>query len=113
MPTHIFFPNELGAVSMVTPVLTCGIPIEEIARKDVPAGVPFIFVDEADLPTDYTFFNAWQGDFSNPHGYGIGPQAWFIEQYEAEIATLDPVVDAGRISQLRVAIAVQQQEMQA
>ena len=49
-----------------------GLTLEEIAAKDVPAGKPFKIVDVADLPSDYTFFNAWEGDFSNPDGHGIG-----------------------------------------
>lgn len=52
----------------------------EVARKDVPAGKPYLFVQEADLPAEDEFFNAWTADFSNPDGYGIGHEAWFAEQ---------------------------------
>ena len=65
---------------MVIPAVDCGLSIEEIARKDVPAGVPYLIVDESDLPDDHTYFNAWEADFSNPHGHGIGHEAWFAEQ---------------------------------
>ena len=46
----------------------------------MPAGVPYKIVNSEDLPQDHTFFNAWEADFSNPDGYGIGAEAWFAEQ---------------------------------
>lgn len=56
------------------------IPVQEVARKDVPAGVPYIFVEDSDIPTDRSTREAWEADFSNPDGYGIGAEAWFLEQ---------------------------------
>lgn len=85
----IVFPFEQG-IAVIKP--TGEIPIEEVARKDVPAGVPFLFVDAANLPGDWTFRAAWQADFSAPHGYGIGAKAWFIEQYHARRAEIEASV---------------------
>lgn len=79
----IVFPNENGGVVFCYPA-DCGIPIEEIARKDVPAGKPFLFVSDELIPKDHTFFEAFEADFSNPDGYGIGPDAWFAEQAKKE-----------------------------
>ena len=45
-------------------------PIEEIGKKDVPAGVPFKIIDSEDLPCDWSFSGAWESDFSKPDGYG-------------------------------------------
>jgi hypothetical protein len=73
-----------GAVALLQPNLGCGLPLMEIARKDVPAGRPFIFVEENQVPQDATFFEAFEADFSNPDGYGIGPVAWFAERAAAE-----------------------------
>ena len=73
-----------GAVALLQPNLGCGLSVTEIARKDVPAGRPFIFVDESEVPTDATFFDAFEADFSNPDGYGIGHAAWFAERAAAE-----------------------------
>lgn len=56
------------------------IAIEEVARKDVPAGVAYKIVDVADIPEDRTFRDAWEADFSSPDGLGIGADAWFAEQ---------------------------------
>lgn len=77
MTKLIIYPGE-ATVAVLYP--TGELPIEEVARKDVPAGVPYLIVQEADIPTDRTFRDAWEADFSNPHGYGIGAEAWFAEQ---------------------------------
>jgi len=74
---NIIYQNNNGGVCLVIP--TGNIPIEEVARKDVPAGLPYLFVIADQLP-DHDFFEAWEADFSNPEGYGIGAEAWFAEQ---------------------------------
>lgn len=38
---------------------------QDQALLSVPQGVPYLVVDAADIPTDRTFRNAWQADFSN------------------------------------------------
>ena len=60
MNSRIIYPNDDGGVSIVIPAAECGLTIEEIAAKDVPAGKPFKIVDVADIPTDRTFRNAWE-----------------------------------------------------
>jgi hypothetical protein len=59
MNQRIIYPTDDG-VSIIIPTLECGLSIEEIAAKDVPAGKPFKIVDVADIPTDRTFRNAWE-----------------------------------------------------
>lgn len=83
MNQTIFYPRDDGGLVMVMPA-DCGIPVEEIARKDVPAGKPFLIVDNADLPEDRAYIDAWTADFSEPDGYGIGADAWFAERAEQE-----------------------------
>lgn len=85
----VIFPNGQGGVTFVYPAPQCGLSIEEIARKDVPAGKPYLIVLDELVPKDHTFFNAFEADFSSPHGHGIGANAWFIEQYQAEIAAIN------------------------
>lgn len=65
---------------MIIPAPGCDLSIEEIARKDVPAGIAYLIVEDTDLPKDDTYFNAWEADFSNAHGHGVGHEAWFAEQ---------------------------------
>jgi hypothetical protein len=60
MNSRIIYPNDDGGVSIVIPASECGLSIEEIADKSVPAGKPYKIVDVADIPTDRTFRNAWE-----------------------------------------------------
>jgi hypothetical protein len=57
---RIIYPTPEGGVAIIIPAPDCGLTIEEIAAKDVPAGVPFRIVEAADIPTDRTFRNAWE-----------------------------------------------------
>jgi len=85
MAQVIIYPNDEGWLSVVTPILSCGIPLEEIARKDVHPGKPYHIIDSSLLPQELTFFTAWEADFSDPDGHGIGPEAWFAEQANKEV----------------------------
>ena len=78
MISYIVYPNGSGGICLVTP--TGELPIGEVARKDVPADTPYLILDADQVPTDHTFFNAWEADFSTPDGHGIGAEAWFAEK---------------------------------
>jgi len=56
---RIIFPTDDGGVAVIVPA-DCGLTIQEIAAKDVPAGKPYKIVDVADIPTDRTFRDAWE-----------------------------------------------------
>jgi hypothetical protein len=60
----IIYPNNNDGICILTPAPECGLTIEEIAAKDVPAGKPWKIVDSADIPADRTFRNAWTADFT-------------------------------------------------
>ena len=60
MTKRIIYPTDEGGVAVIVPAYECGLSIEEIAAKDVPAGKPFKIVDVADIPSDRTFRNAWE-----------------------------------------------------
>jgi len=72
MKKLIIYPNDIS-VSIVVP--TGDLSIEDVAKKDVPFGVPYLFVYDYDLPDISTHEN-WKFDFSNPHGYGLGYEEW-------------------------------------
>jgi hypothetical protein len=74
MSKVIVYPTGDNTFAVVSPILECGIPLNEIARKDVPASLPYLII-EANTLTDTSQF-----DFSTPDGIGIGSQAWFAEQ---------------------------------
>ena len=57
---RIIYPTPEGGVSIIIPAPDCGLTIEQIAAKDVPAGVPYSIVDASDIPSDRTFRNAWE-----------------------------------------------------
>ena len=78
---YVIYPQEEFANSVAIIIPTGEIPIEEVARKDVPKGIPYLIVNKSDMPFEhYDFADSWEADFSNPHGYGIGHEAWFKEQ---------------------------------
>ena len=57
---RIIYPTDDGGVAVIIPAPGCGLTIEEIAAKDVPAGKPFKIVDVADIPSDRNFRKAWE-----------------------------------------------------
>jgi hypothetical protein len=59
MNSRIIYPTNDG-VAIIVPAPECGLTIEEIAAKDVPAGTPYKIVDVSDIPEDRTFRNAWE-----------------------------------------------------
>lgn len=60
MNQRIIYPTDNGGVAVIVPAAECGLSIEEIAAKDVPAGKPFKIVDVSDIPEDRTFRAAWE-----------------------------------------------------
>lgn len=67
--------NGVGANIMI-PNSECGLTIEEVARKDVPEGSPFVILTYNDFPWEDSFnimlpyHKSWVIDFSNPDGIG-------------------------------------------
>ena len=74
MEKRIVFENENGGVSIIVPAPSAGLTIQQIAKKDVPAGKEYWIVDVADIPTDRTFRNAWELDSTMGNAHGIGGQ---------------------------------------
>jgi hypothetical protein len=60
MNQRIIYPTDDGGVAVIIPASECGLTIEQIAAKDVPAGKPYKIVDVADIPSDRLFRNAWE-----------------------------------------------------
>ena len=69
----IVFRNQDGSVGVIHPTQEAinVFGIEAIAKKDVPAGLPYKIVDESEIPSDRTFRNAWEwNDTVEPDGVG-------------------------------------------
>ena len=60
MNSRIIYQTDDGGLAIIVPAAECGLTIEQIAAKDVPAGKPYQIVDVSDIPTDRTFRNAWE-----------------------------------------------------
>ncbi len=60
MEKRIIYPTDEGGVAVIVPASDCGLTIEQIAAKDVPAGKPFKIVDVMEIPSDRTFRAAWE-----------------------------------------------------
>jgi hypothetical protein len=58
MDKRIIYKNDENGINIIVPA-DCGLTIEEIASKDVPAGKAYHIVDVSDIPEDRTFRNAW------------------------------------------------------
>ena len=60
----IIYTNEDGSLAIIHPTQEALqlFPIDEIAKKDVPTGLPYKIVDDSEIPTDRTFRNAWTVD---------------------------------------------------
>ena len=57
---RIIYPTPEGGVAIIIPAPNCELTIEEIAAKDVPAGIPYKIVDASEIPADRTFRAAWE-----------------------------------------------------
>jgi hypothetical protein len=87
MTQRIIYQNNDGGVSIIipTPEALQTLTIDDIAKKDVPAGVAYKIVDTASIPEDRTFRGAWEADITEPDGVGLGYDAWFALQPKQEV----------------------------
>jgi len=56
---RIIYIQDNGVVAVITPSDNCGLTVEQIQAKDVPAGKLSYIVDKSEVPTDRSFRNAW------------------------------------------------------
>jgi len=73
---RVIYQNGDG-VSILIP--TGELPVEVVARKDVPQGVPYKIVEDSEVPDDRTFRAAWEAEEFEPDGYG-DPDGYWEEQ---------------------------------
>ncbi|MSX44193.1 MAG: hypothetical protein F2774_08215 [Actinobacteria bacterium] len=89
MNLRIIYPTDDG-VAIIIPAAECGLTIEEVAKKDVPAGVAYKIVNDDEVPSDRTFRNALKYDLTvdMPKAQGITK-----ERLRAERAPLLTALD--------------------
>jgi len=73
----IIYPNDDDGVAIVIPSPNTKYTIEQLALKDVPKGKPYKIIEHTDVPTDRTFRSAWEADFTEPEGFGLGADEFF------------------------------------
>ena len=57
---RIIYEIDNGGIAIIIPAPDCGLTVEEIAAKDVPAGKSYRIVDVSEIPEDRTFRSAWE-----------------------------------------------------
>ena len=60
----IIYTNEDGSLAIIHPTQESLqlFPIDVIAKKDVPTGLPYKIVEDSEIPEDRTFRDAWTVD---------------------------------------------------
>lgn len=82
----IFGQGSSNKLAVCVPILGCGLTIEEIAQKDVPAGSPYMVVNRDSIPIETTFFDSliYTGEVTNPvdtnqdEVFGIWKSKWRV-----------------------------------
>jgi hypothetical protein len=57
--TRIVYVNDQGNLAVVTPVANCGLTLEEIISRSIPADKEYHVIDSSHIPTDRSFRGAW------------------------------------------------------
>ena len=68
MGKRIIYSNETG-IAVIHP--SGDLSVEKTALKDVPTGVKYKIIEDTDLPSDLTFRDAWEYDFTDSFD-GVG-----------------------------------------
>lgn len=93
---HIAYPNPDSTVSIV--FVTDAVPLEENARQSVPYDVPYVFIDESELPKNKEERAAFHPSFEHPDGvgadYGVGTP-WAVVAYQDGIAAIAINTESG------------------
>ena len=55
---RIVYENDDGSIVVMTPADNCGLTVEQIQAKDVPAGKTSYIVNSTEVPTDRSFRDA-------------------------------------------------------
>ncbi len=72
--TKILYPNPDGGICVLHS--TGELPIEDVCQKDVPAGTPYLIVEDDVIPSDRSFRDDWEADFSSVTDTAMGEAAW-------------------------------------
>lgn len=79
----IVFETVDGGVGLMQPVLEPGLTAMDVAQKDVPVGKRFLLLSGEELPSAPVYHPAWEVDFSEPDGVGLGYSEWMLTKNPA------------------------------
>lgn len=66
----IIYEKEEGGIALMVVAPKYSSDLLAAGKRFVPKGRPFLVISEEDIPQDDVFFDAWEADFSAPHGIG-------------------------------------------
>lgn len=80
MGQRVIYPNGEGGIAVMFPSQNClkTHTIQEIAEKDVPAGLPYKIISADQLPSDFAFLGAWEVDEADLNDGVGGEHSVFI-----------------------------------
>jgi hypothetical protein len=55
----VVFRRDDGGVGLLFPAPECTLSLQEIIDKDLPKRTLYQVVNSSDIPSDYTYFDAW------------------------------------------------------
>ena len=93
---RIIYQTDDGGVAVIVPSdeALSEHTIEEIAAKDVPAGLAYKIVDVADVPSDRTFRSAWEVDEADlTDGVGAEQDMFITDPQHPDYVDPEPVVE--------------------
>lgn len=66
MTKRVVFETPEDGVRILIPIpeSECGLTLQQIIQRDIPAGVPYTIVEENDIPKDRLFRDCWKNDLS-------------------------------------------------
>lgn len=92
MASRIVYQTNDGILAIIIPVEN--VSINEIAKKDVPEGIPYKIIDDSIIPDVRIFRNAWQLEQFTPDGYGLGVNYKKEEDHNDEVSICtDPIIN--------------------
>lgn len=62
MEQVIVYKEDSGRLAVILPNPDCGLTVDQIAVKDVPAGKPYKIIKTSELPADRNQRDAWTVD---------------------------------------------------
>lgn len=100
----IIYPQDNAPIAIIHP--TGLLTLALTAEQDVPHNVPYLVVDDSEIPADRRQRAGWVADFTNPNGfggnYGVGTD-WVVisRALDGEPLALKNMISGEELSKIR------------